>query len=451
MTHWPRLAAGLLAGCLWMPPPAAHAQEPRPAEDPSCAPPHRPHIAGLEVAGNNLGVFAYHRIRGDEAYGIGVASWTRNIEEGPNWDTNPFTVNQFSHPLHGAMYFASARSHGAGFLVASAFSAVGSGIWEYLMETHRPSINDLVNTSLGGVAMGEATHRLAKAALSRRGHRGGVLAAVAGFVLNPVTGVHELLSGADPDACGPAPRLEGLLRAGVRHVGASLDSVGPRTDPFLSVTFRYGDPFAGDVRRPFDSFELSAQLTFDTGNPVGRLEIGGILIGHAFGEPGRARLVLGAFQHLDFVNDDDGEFGGHGFGVGARGRLGDGPGVELRASVDATGLPLAAVRYERARWGPRNYDYGPGVGVKAGLALRLADHQLLAVRYGGYWVHTMNGSDARHLTHLAGAALEVPVLRLLGVGVDYEMLARSTESERHGASSRRQARLKTYGFLRLRP
>jgi len=450
LTKWPRLAACVVAGCVCLLCGEARAQDAGPG-DASCAAPHRPHIAGLEVVGNNLGVFAYHKIRGDEAYGIGFASWSRNFQEGPNWDTNPFSVNQFSHPLHGALYFASARSHGVGFLGASAFSAAGSGIWEFLMETHRPSINDLVSTSLGGMAMGEATHRLSEAVLARRGERGGFLAAVAGFVLNPVTGVHELLAGPRPGACGLPPRLEGVLRAGVRRLGPGLDSAGPRVDPIFSITLRYGDPFAGDVRRPFDSFELSAQLTFDTGNPVGRLEIAGILLGHAFGEPGRSRLVLGAFQHMDFINDDGGEFGSQSFGLGARARVGGPDGLELRASVDAVGLALAAVRYEHARWGPRNYDYGPGVGAKAGLALRVADHQLLTVRYGGYRVDTMNGSDARHLTHLASAALEVPLFRPLGVGVDYEILARRTESERHGASSRHQTRLKTYGFVRILP
>ena len=40
-------------------------------------------------------------------------------------------------------------------------TAFGSGTWEYFGETNHASLNDFINTTLGGIALGEMFHRAA--------------------------------------------------------------------------------------------------------------------------------------------------------------------------------------------------------------------------------------------------------------------------------------------------
>jgi len=84
-----------------------------------------------------------------------LQSWGYNLRRGWSFDNNDFPVNHFEHPYSGAIYFNSARSHGYGFWRSSVFPMVGSALWEYFGEKQQPSINDQVNTTIGGIILGE--------------------------------------------------------------------------------------------------------------------------------------------------------------------------------------------------------------------------------------------------------------------------------------------------------
>lgn len=87
-----------------------------------------------------------------------------------DWDDNQFTTNHLDHPYHGQLYFNAFRSNGYNFYQSSIATFAGSYIWETAGETQAPSINDLVNTTYGGILLGEITHRISRNILGR-GHR----------------------------------------------------------------------------------------------------------------------------------------------------------------------------------------------------------------------------------------------------------------------------------------
>ena len=83
------------------------------------------------------------------------------MEQGWVWDLDDFVVNQFGHPYQGSNYFTTGRANGLSFRESAAVTAFGSATWEYYGETNSPSLNDLINTTLGGIALGEMFHRTA--------------------------------------------------------------------------------------------------------------------------------------------------------------------------------------------------------------------------------------------------------------------------------------------------
>ncbi len=107
--------------------------------------------AGFQVVAINLVVWTYD-------VSVLKAGWARislqsilnNFKYGFEWDDNSFKTNQNEHPFHGAMYFSSARSSGLDFWESMIYPFVGSFMWEFVMETNRPSANDFIMTPLGG-------------------------------------------------------------------------------------------------------------------------------------------------------------------------------------------------------------------------------------------------------------------------------------------------------------
>ncbi len=75
------------------------------------------------------------------------------------------------------MFFNAARTNGYSFWESAPFVLVGSYFWEMFAETQGPSLNDLVNTTLGGITLGEASYRLSQLILDDRARGGARFAA----------------------------------------------------------------------------------------------------------------------------------------------------------------------------------------------------------------------------------------------------------------------------------
>jgi hypothetical protein len=99
--------------------------------------------------------------RGQVTARITPHTWWANMKQGWVWDLDDFLVNQVGHPYQGSNYFNAARANGLSFWESAGLTAFGSATWEFFGETNRASVNDLINTTLGGIAMGEMFHRTA--------------------------------------------------------------------------------------------------------------------------------------------------------------------------------------------------------------------------------------------------------------------------------------------------
>ena len=119
-----------------------------------------------------------------------------NFETGFVWDNDQFSTNLFAHPYHGGLYFNSARSNGMSFWESIPYALCGSLMWEFCGETEPPAINDVMATTLGGVAIGEITNRVSALVLDDRAHGfSRFLRELAGTLINPIQGFNRIVSG----------------------------------------------------------------------------------------------------------------------------------------------------------------------------------------------------------------------------------------------------------------
>lgn len=93
-------------------------------------------------------------------------AWTRK----PVWDRDGFLVNYIGHPYQGSYYYNTMRSQGAKIWESALFCTGQTLIWEFGYEAlkERPSRQDLITTPLGGIILGELSHR-ATIIMHRRG------------------------------------------------------------------------------------------------------------------------------------------------------------------------------------------------------------------------------------------------------------------------------------------
>lgn len=410
----------------------------------AACPPHRPGRALWQTTAINVVYGLANLIRGQVTGRITPASWWDNMENGWVWDLDDFTVNQIGHPYQGSNYFNAGRANGLSFYESAAIAAFGSSTWEYFGETNKPSLNDFINTTLGGIALGEMFHRAAW--LIRDPHKTGksrLWNEIGASVLDPVTGYNRFVSG-DASKAGEKPEdmvpasLGTVASAGVLWRGSQTRVIDAAGQAFLETDLLYGNVEGGSSRTPYDAF--SVRFRFGGGSAFSEARVRGRLLGH----PLRGgKLQFNVLQSYDYQSNDAYSTGSQSFeaSLGAthdftnRTKLlvmGWG-GLTVLGAIDS--LPLGVTEKpedepgdagQGVSEGPRFYDYGPGSNF-GGIAYLSRDRRTLGtLMYEGRQLYSLDGVRANHFLQRTRLDILVPVRGRFGIGTSAEYFFRKS-------------------------
>ena len=364
---------------------------------------------------------------------VSLHSWGQNIRHGFVWDNDCFLDNQLAHPYHGSFYHSSARASGYGFWAAIPFVAAGSATWELFGENITPSLNDLVNTTLGGLALGEVTYRLSSLLSEGRGRLSRELGA---FALSPVGKAQGLLSG----------REERFGAGGIGPPGeAAVLAVGRRSEhTFVELTIRYGDPFASRRIRPYDAFDFRLQVSPDATGIVHHLNVSGLLARRSLSQSRKAQLALGLFQHYDYDDLAGLQSGGNSLSAALLYRRRLGSRDQLNLVTHAEGILLGGISADQGFYWRRDYDLGPGVGTRVAASWVRDGREWL--RFDGrlWWLQSLHGSNGNHLATSLRVAAALPLVSGIGVGGDVMVTTRRSVYPDAPPINRRVPHLRAY-------
>ena len=411
--------------------PPAPTAAPRPSDSPK---PGRRHFwrAAGEIVLLEAVPWAFDRyVENDDFSHISIHTVRENFKTGFQFDRDHFNVNQSAHPYHGSLFFEAGRSNGYSYWESGLFALSGSLIWECCMENDAPSINDVVNTTLGGMTRGEISHRLSVMILDNTATGAARFwRELAGAIVNPVGAFTRLVDGdMGREFPNPDERFPGTFAVsgdlGYRHIGGNASHPSQGT---VSISALYGDPFAGDIQKPFDTFWVGADLNAPGGAAVSRIEERGLLKGWELTDPSdSARHIFGFGQEYEYLNNEAQVFGAQIFSAGflSKYRIG-----KLAAATDFTAIaiPLGAVKttdFENPQTG-RNYDYAPGAGLRGEARLYAGAREVLAVGYGVAWLDTVNGLSRDNTLQFFRATARIPIVGALGLGAGYWWYSRKT-------------------------
>jgi hypothetical protein len=342
---------------LWPGPVQADAPESPPAPDA----PHHDWPRYLVPAGTvTLANFlngAVSRLINTKHSHVGFDTIGRNFRKGFHFDIDPFAVNFLAHPFQGSVYFSAARGYGLTFWESLPYTLLGSLEWEFFGEDTRPSFNDLITTTLSGIALGEILYRLSNLVLdnSAQGLERVLRETVAGL-LSPGNAYFRLTSGLAWTE-GPPPRLLPLkLEA---HVGPQFyrqdatsdpDEIGPNFG--VELDLRYGRlSELGATVGPYELFTMLAAARFFNGNYGATIFTNGILYGWkwALGQtppgdcPTCTSTLLGFVQTFEYQNLPRFDYRAVALGLANHWVFPMSHGKELVTGLRVAGVPLGAV------------------------------------------------------------------------------------------------------------
>ena len=436
--------------------PQAPAVDNRPC--PGC-PPRRLGRAFWQVTVVNVFYEMANLIRGQDTAKITPSTWWENMRRGWEWDLDDFVVNQIGHPYQGNNYFTVGRSNGLNFWESAAMTAFGSGTWEFFGETNQASLNDFINTTLGGIALGEMFHRTAWLVRDpTKTGKGRLWSEIGATVIDPMTGLNRFISGDSERVTAKPPemvpeKLSAEAWMGALWRGSNTDSVESDTFPFLQLNVVYGNPVTMHSRTPYDAF--SVRLDIGGGSALSEANVRGRLFAEGY-RGGQTRLSVS--QGYQFSANDAYRFGAQSFEVNlsfesaATSRTsfwaaGWG-GVTVLGAVDSLPFGVTEVPEEHedpegespgqgVSTGPRFYDYGPGTNFGAFFSLRRDGRPFFTLAYEAHHLYVLDGVRANHLLQRGRADLKVPIKGRIGVGVAAEFFDRRTFYQTPGTTPAR--------------
>jgi hypothetical protein len=360
----------------------------------------------------------------------GIEDWKKNIHSKPEWDVDGFRTNFFGHPYAGNIYFNVARANGYSFWGSLPFAIQGSLTWEYFGEKTNPSYNDMINTPINGMFLGEVFYRLSSNILDdrTRGAQRFFRELVAG-ILNPSRALNRFTQGkmfrVTPREVYQKEPLNITLSAGVHKVN---DKVGKdnkfatgSTNAMFNMQLDYGDPFETRHRKPFDLFRFRVELGYgDDKYLLDHIDGYGLLAGTTIKEN---RLLGGLFQHYDYWRKTIFEVASLGFGGGLISNIPVTKQSNIYSNIHLAVVPLAG---NNTQFGPdtsefRHYNFGGGLQAKIEETMNIGNWATLGFTGFYYWIHTYNGLPGNSLVGILKPTVTVRLFRSLRLGFEHHI------------------------------
>ena len=357
-----------------------------------------------------------------------ISDWKNNIKRGWEWDADKFGVNFIGHPHSGNYYFNVARSNGYSFWGSLPFAIEGSLIWEYFGENTRPSINDVINTPISGMLLGEMVYRISSNILDDR-TRGAerIWREIFAGIINPPRALNRLTQGKmfrviTKEVYQKEP-LNVTFFAGVHKVNNKIGKdnfFGTGTNnAIVHLQLDYGDPFETRHRKPFDLFRLRIELGYGADvHILDNVNGYGILFGKNVKEN---RLLAGGFQHFDYWRNNIFEVGSLGYGGGLISRIPVKRHSNIYSAIHLAVVPLAG---NNTQFGPdtsefRHYNFGGGMEGKIEETFNLNNWATIGFTGFYYWIHTYNGLPGNSLVGILKPVITIKLFKNLRLGFEH--------------------------------
>jgi hypothetical protein len=358
-------------------------------------------------------------IRNADVYHVTLPIISQHLNPGSwQFDNDPFGTNQFGHPYHGGYFFSSYRANGYSFWQAAPAAFVGSYVWETASEAQPPSLNDFVNTSFGGVVLGEMTYRIVNRIVNNRS-RGlkRTVSEVFALLLNPMSGLTRILDGRWGKVYGnnkerDSAKVSAIFDVGVRTIRGN----GQHTGACGHARFLYGTAYQ-NYKVPFSNIYIDTEVGKDDSSLVNIISVYGSLIGWRITTASRIKQLLVLSANYDYAHNQAFFYSAQSVKFNFISNFKLSKKTSINTNISAGPVLLAAVP-DLYIYKGRNYDYASGAAYSLTAGIGIASKINLNINYRGGWLKTISGYSSYSLLHAITTEISYTVIKNISLSIE---------------------------------
>lgn len=386
-------------------------------------------IPAAEIVGLNFLVGAINTyVRDEEFAKISWMTIKDNFKTGFVWDEDNYMMNQFFHPYHGANYYNSARSNGLDFWESAPYTFGGSLMWEFFMENEPPSYNDLVNTSVSGITLGEISYRVSNLIIDES--TTGIERFVREFsstIINPMQGFNRLIKGSMWKTGERITKSDYklLLSTGVHNL--FLDGKFNNSISYLSLRadLIYGNKFSTSKNKePFDYFSLRTEFNFAKGDDILGIFASGVLWDGKIKLFGNSNSIIGIYKEIDILSNivyklSAASFSGQVVNIHPVSNS-----ISIESNLSAAFILMGGTNSKYAADEGKDYNLGPGASGNIGVKFIFNEFGEVYSNFKRYWIHTLAGADGNEFIGLLNSGINYNIFQNSILGLEFLLYER---------------------------
>ncbi|MEW5843784.1 MAG: DUF3943 domain-containing protein [Bacteroidota bacterium] len=386
-------------------------------------------LPAVEVIGLNFGVWAYHRYLSGEGWSnISLETIKNNFKTGFEWDVDGYLMNQFWHPYHGSNYYNIARSNGLSFWESAPYAFGGSLMWEYFMENEPPSYNDIVNTPVTGIILGEISFRVSNLIIdeSTVGFER-FLREFSSTLIDPMQGFNRLIRGDMWKAGKPNKhsKFTMIVSSGVHNVFFSSKINNSKSYVALRADLNYGDQFlVSEHEKPFDYFTLHTEVNIAPGDNIVGIFASGVIWDSKLKLFEKSKNIIGIYKEVDIHINTVYKLSATSVTGHIINTVPLSESVSLQNNFGLSAILMGATNSQYASESGKDYNIGPGASAKIGAKVIFKNFGEIYSNYKRFWIHTLSGAEGEEFVGLLNIGINYQLLENSYLGMDFLLYER---------------------------
>jgi hypothetical protein len=413
-------------------------------------------LSAVEVVGLNFGVWSYNKYLTKEGWSeIGISTMKENIRTGFQWDNDGFLMNQFAHPYHGSQYYLCARSNGLSYWESHIYAFGGSLMWELFMENQAPSYNDLINTPVSGVILGEVAYRLSDLIIdeSKSGFSRGLSETFA-LIISPTRGFNRLIKGEmwRNGNKNINPDFKFAASAGTNNIFFDNNRANRKLYALTGLEIEYGNLMdVAEHKKPFDYFFITSKLSFTSRSNLSNTAVRGVLWDKKIQLFDNTKDILGIYKELELLINDIYKFTATQITTSMVTEYAwNGDSSSLRLSSEFSFIALGGLDSKYASIEGKDYNLGHGVAFGFRADYKANEIFSFSLHYKKFWIHILSGAIGEEFAGYLTFSSHARITEKSTIGIDFTLYHRSAYYDKYSATSSYNSEVQTYYSFAIR-
>lgn len=386
-------------------------------------------LPAVEIVGLNFSVWAYSRYLSSQGWSaISWESIKNNFNSGFVWDVDGYLMNQFWHPYHGSNYYNLARSNGLGFWESAPYAFGGSLMWEYFMENEPPSYNDIVNTPVTGIILGEISFRVSDLIIdeSSTGFER-FLREFSSTLIDPMKGFNRLIRGdmwKDGFKKGKQS-FNAVISLGAHNVFFGRKINNSRTYASFRTDLNYGNQInVENHKEPFDYFSLHTEINLTPDDNIVGIFASGVLWDGNLKLFDKSKNIWGIYKEVDIHINTVYKLSATSVSGQIINTVPLSSSASMQNYLGLSAILMGGTNSQYAREYGKDYNIGPGASGKIGAKILFDNFGEVYTNYKRYWIHTLSGAESEEFVGLLNVGITYNIFSKTSLGLDYLLYER---------------------------